>query len=334
MRAGGHPFLRAMPLTVGLLLAIGGVPTLAADAADEEAGLCRVISIDVIADMTGQQYEETPFWDLADNCKYLATSDPDGSHYVRLHLDGLYPYDRYLEGALDPVELEIGGHRAFLASDVDPRGWLNTQVAVDLGDVTLRTTVILDEGADPDQMDDTVRITEIALAGLGDESSPTEPSPDDSRSADVPGLELPALEGFEWRGDIEAYGAGISDLEDAGMNLPFEVLLEALGADIERLGFRTATIRDSATGEDVGNYLAVRVAGADTAELEPAALTWLASLLGTTEVSAEPVSIGDREVLTITLSADEQAYVYVDGDSVHLLSMPEAVAASMLEALS
>jgi hypothetical protein len=302
--------------------------------AQEGPGLCRVIDIDEVAEMTGQRYEAAPFWDLADNCKYLATSDPDGNHYVRLHLDGLASYERYREGSLDPVDLEVRGRRAFTASDEDPRGWLNTQVAVDLGEVTLRATIIADEGADTDQLDDTIRLAEMAVASLDTEGT-SEPDATDAMpvaDSDVPPIALPVVDGIEWQREYEGYGATAADSDIAP--LAIDVFVDAIEADISRFGGRGADAHDAATGDRIGAYLAMRVAGAGQESVEQAALVWIASLLDLPEAPATDASIGGRDVLVV-VPAEGMAplYVYTAGDTVHLVSTPEDDAARILAAL-
>jgi hypothetical protein len=302
--------------------------------AQEEAGLCRVLDIDEVAGMTGQQYEASPFWDLADNCKYLAVSDPDGNHYVRVHLDGLAPYERYREGSRDPIDLEVGGRRAFAASDDDPRGWLNTQVAVDLGDVTLRATLITDEGADPDQLENTIRVAEMAVAGLSAEGASAAEANDAAPvpAPDVPPMALPTVDGIEWQREYEGYGASATESDIAPLGI--DIFLEAIGADISRFGARGADAHDAATGERMGAYLAMRMAGADRESLERAALAWFAALLDLPEVSAASDSIGGLDVLAVTLPEGlPPLYVYAAGETVHFISTPQREAALILAAL-
>ncbi|MEX1336177.1 MAG: hypothetical protein AB1Z66_12840, partial [Candidatus Limnocylindrales bacterium] len=308
--------------------------TLPALAQEEEAGLCRVIDIAVVAEMTGQQYEPTPFWDFADNCKYLATSNPDGNHYVRLHLDGLATYERFREGSRDPVDLEIGGRPAFTTFDDDPRGWLNTQVAVDLGDVTLRATLIADEGAVVDQMDDTVRLAEMALASLDDEGAigleATEAQP--GAASDVTPIDLPAVDGIEWDREYQEYGADALESDSAPLGL--DVFLAAIDADASRLGTRGVDARDVETDDLLGGYLALRVAGADAEGIEEAALVWIAALLDVPEAPVSDASLDGFDVLVVAPPEGmSPLYVYAEGDTVHLISTPEAVAARILAAL-
>ncbi len=316
--------------TVLLVLSMTTVPALA----QEEPGLCRVMDIEAMAGLTGQQYEAAPFWDLADNCKYLATSDPDGNHYVRLHLDGLASYERYREGSLDPVDLEVGGRPAFSTIDDDRRGWLNTQVAVDLGEVTLRATLIADEGADPDQMDNTVRLAEMAIAGLDGEGATgpaaTEAEPD--AAPDVQPIALPAVDGIEWDREYEGYGATALDSDIAPVAI--DVLLDAIDADISRFGAHGADARDSESGERTGAYLALRVAGADRESMEHAVLTWVAALLDMPEAPVEDASIGGLDVLVVVPAEGmEPVYIHTASDTVHLISTPEDVADRILAAL-
>jgi len=313
-----------------LALSMTTLPALA----QEETGLCRVIDIDEVAEMTGQRYEATPFWDLADNCKYLASSDPDGNHYVRLHLDGLVSFERSREGSLDPVDLEVGGHRAFTAADDDPRGWLNTQVAVDLGDVSLRATIIADEGADADQMDNTVRLAEMALANLDTEGTPGPDATDALPVAvsDVPPIVLPVVDGMEWQREYEGYGASAMDSDIAP--LAIDVFVDAIDADISRFGGRGVDAHHVDTGDRIGAYLAMRVAGADRESMERAALVWIAHLLDLPEAPVADASIGGLDVLVVgPLDGMAPLYIYTTGDTVHFISTPEDEAARILAAL-
>lgn len=316
--------------TLLLALSMTTVPAMA----QEEAGLCRVIDIEAVSEMTGQEYEASPFWDLADNCKYLATSDPDGNHYVRLQLDGLVPYERAREGSREPVDLEIGGRLAFTSFDDDPRGWLQTQAAVDFGDVMLRATLIADEGADVDQMDNTVRLAEMAVAGLDSEGA-VGPDASDAvpdAASDVASIELPAAEGIEWEREYEGYGASAMESDMAPLGI--DTFLGAIDADVSRFGAHGVDARDAETGELVGAYLALRVDGADQQSVERAALAWIASLLGVAEAPVSEGSIGGLDVLIVAPPEGmSPLYVHVAGDTVHLLTTPEAEAARILAAL-
>ena len=269
---------------------------------------------------------------FADNCKYLATSDPDGFHYARLHLDAMVPYEAFREGALDPVDIEVGGHPAFTASDLDPRGWLNTQVLVDLGDESLRVTLIADDGVDPDQMASTIRLAETAVGKLGSLDPQATIAPAET-AAEATGLALPDVDGIRWQGEIKANGAEIAEMADAGLNLPFEVLLEQLGAEISQLGFQTANAIDAETGAQLGSYLAVRVEGVDATSLEPAAIAWLTGLVGAAGVSVETTELGGRDVVLIGVGPGSEAYVYVSDDTAHLMALPGSTAARLLETL-
>ena len=330
MHVSRKPTAIAGLATVLPLLWMTTVPALA----QAEPGLCRVMDIDAMSEMTGQQYEAAPFWDLADNCKYLATSDPDGNHYVRLHLDGLASYERYREGSLDPVELEVGGRPAFSAFDDDPRGWLNTQVAVDLGEVTLRATLIADEGADPEQMDNTVRLAEMAVAALDDEGAtgPAATEAEPVAASDVRPIALPAVDGIEWEREYEGYGATALDSDIAPVAI--DVLLDAIDADISRFGAHGADARDIDSGERSGAYLALRVDGADRESMERAVLAWVAALLDVPEAPVEDASIGGLDVLVVAPGEGmEPVYIHTTGDTVHLISTPEDEAARILAAL-
>lgn len=329
MHVSTKPTASASLAAVLLTLSMSTVPA----TAQEEAGLCRVLDIDELALMTGQQYEAPPFWDLADNCKYLALSDPDGNHYVRLHLDGLAPYERYREGSRDSVDLEVGGQRAFATSEIR-RGWLNTQVAVDLGDVTLRATLIADDGADPDQLANTVWLGEMAVAGLQGEGTSAPDATDAAAGAalDVLPIALPAVDGIEWQREYEGYGASATESDLAPLDI--DIFLDAVGADISRFGARGADAHDAATGERTGAYLAMRVAGADSEGLQRAALAWFAALLDLPEVAAAEASMAGLDVLVVELPEGlPPLYVYIAGETVHFVSTPEDEAARILAAL-
>lgn len=320
-------------VSIGLATILMALTVTGPALAQDEAGLCRVLDIDEVAQMTGQRYESPPFWDLADNCKYLADSDADGNHYVRLHLDGLAPYERYREGSLDPIDLEVAGRPAFAASDDDPRGWLNTQVAVDFGETTLRATIIADAGADPDQLDHTIALAEMAAAQLDAEatSEPEATSAASDVDPDLAPIPLPEVEGVEWRREYEGYGPTALDSDIAPMGI--DVLLDAAEADIARFGVRAADVHDAESGDRSGAYLAMRVAGAGRERMEEAALAWIASLLGQAEVAATGRSIADRDVLVVSLPDDMELFVHAADDTVHFVSSSEDVATRILAAL-
>lgn len=324
--------MRRFTMSTVAALAVTTLLTSSAMGQEEEAGLCRLIEFDQLNSLSDVRYDETPFWDLADNCKYLATSDPNGSHYARLHLDGMVPFESLRDGALNPVDIEVGGFPAFSASDLDPRGWLNTQVLVDLGDPSFRVTLIADEGTDPDQMASTIRLAEIAVANLDPVESEAIASPTQTDSG-ITAIVLPEVEGIDWQGPIEGYGSQITELAEAGMNLPFEVLLDELGADLSQLGFHVANAVDASTGEQIGNYLAVRVEGVDASRLQPAAVAWLSDLVSGQEVSMQPAQLAGRDVVVIDVDPETDRALYVGEDTVHLITLPEPMIVALLETL-
>lgn len=305
--------LRALSVSAVLAVALAGAGTVAG--ADDEPGLCRLFDIDEFAAATGQEYEQPPFWDLADNCKYVATSNPDGQHYVSLSLTELVPYDRVRESALNATDLEIDGHPAFAASDeISVRDELREYVYVDLDGVTLVVTLIAEEGTISDQRDQVISLAETAVPGLGDLGpAATEPA----AAADVSVLELPTVEGVSWSGEWSGGGAELSDPSSV------EPLLQELGAEMASLTVRTARAESAADGSSLGSITAMRVDGADEAALQGAVETWLSGLFGIDGLEAS--SLGGKDVATLEVDG-QTLLAYVTGDTLVVIDFggPEA----------
>jgi len=315
--------LRVLATSVVLSVGMAGVAG-SAVAAEEELGLCRLFDIDAFTAATGQVYEQPPFWDLEENCKYVATSSPDGFHYVALQLTVVVPYDGVRGSASEAVDLEIGGHQAFASSQVvSVRDELRELVYVDLDGTTFIATLIAEEGTIPGQRDHVVRLAETAVAGLGEVgAAATEPP---ASSASVAAPELPTVNGIDWTNEWVGGGA---DLGDPASTAP---LLEALGAGLSSLVVVTAEAESTEDGAPIGNITAIRVRGADQATLEGAVRTWLGGLLGVDEF--ETASVAGKDVAKVDAGPDQTVLVYVSGDTAVLVALEEPHAEHVLEAL-
>ncbi|MEX1344830.1 MAG: hypothetical protein AB1Z63_09185 [Candidatus Limnocylindrales bacterium] len=313
--------LRAMSATAVLSVALAGVAGPAAGAEDVP-GLCRLLDIDAFAAATGQEYERPPFWDLEDNCKYVATSNPDGQHYVALQLTEVLPYDRVRESALEATDLEIDGHPAFAASEeVSVRDELREFVYVDLDGVTFLVSLFAEEGTIPDQRGHAISLAETAVPALGDVgAAATEPP----SAATVTMLDLPTVDGISWSGEWMGGGADLSDPSSV------EPLLQALGAEMASLTVLTARAESTEDGSSLGSITAMRVDGADEAALEGAVDTWFAGLFGVDGL--ETASLGGKDVATIDIEG-QSLLVYVTGDTAVVLDFAGPSAERLLEAL-
>jgi hypothetical protein len=313
--------VRALTTAAAALVAVAGVA--GAAAAQEEPGLCRLFDIDAFAAATGQQYEQPPFWDLAENCKYVATSNPEGLHYVALQLTSMVPFDRVRESADEAVDLEIGGHPAFaMAETVSVRDELRELVYVDLGSTTFIATLIAEEGSIPDQRSHVIALAETAVSDLGDVPAAATEPPSEAMAIAAP--ELPSVEGVSWRNEWVGGGADLAD--PASM----EPLLERLETDLSSLVVLTANA-ESTDGERLGGYTAIRVDGVAPAELEDAVRGWFGGLLGVD--APDTVTIGGKDVARLDIGPDQSVLIYVSGDTAVLLDVGEPHVGRILEAL-
>jgi hypothetical protein len=167
------------------------------------------------------------------------------------------------------------------------------------------------------------QMCEVVVGNLGDPSA---------GSDDAPGalLDRTAFEGLEW--DIfRCEGSEILDDGNDTETSQWAPLGEAVGGGFEQVSTLTSVVQDPATGEQVGTYTAIRVAGVDETDLGPAVLVWLRQAVGSDEFAVEEIEVGGKQVMAIAISPELRSLVYVSPDTAYLVDLPDA--ASLLEKL-
>jgi hypothetical protein len=180
-----------------------------------------------------------------------------------------------------------------------------------------------------DQTSSTAEESEVATVEPTPEATPTatadesdEPSASEGGfGSDTALLDLlPDEIGGQSRTDV--------DLADNPM---FAAALQGQGMDVDDVEYIISTW---GTGIDVVSATAMRIPGMDRADLEQLARLMTGAVEG--EASAEVVTIGGKEVLSITApeAGDQVAYMYFVEDGVFVIGGPsEALAEELLSQL-
>jgi hypothetical protein len=302
-----------------------------AAAQDEEPGLCELLDIDEFSAAVGLEFVTPPQIDRSDSCIYDAADAPEGRRSVRIGIPlsqfGTYDQRREGAGAMEPVDLTIGGRRAHVFSDTI-RGDLSESVYVDLGDEIFFAQLIVEEGAVPDQRERVIELAEATLSNLG----PREPAPTEPPGPPVgaSGIELPEVEGFTWDEQIGARGDQLGDVDGFDVVGFTSGLLAEVGVDSAALGFLAVQAKEP-SGIPAGEVLALRIDGVDPATLEQAVPEWLSGILGTDEF--DTVTLAGKDVISVNAGGRQATLVYVTDDTVYLLAEDAEYTEPLLEAL-
>jgi hypothetical protein len=178
----------------------------------------------------------------------------------------------------------------------------------------------------------------LPAASVAQSEAVAEPSPAAVESAaptvEVAGLQPPPdTEGVGWTDVSVLDGAEIEATSNEGTLAQWEALLAGTGATYEEAGQLNAQAVDPQSGEPIGMYSAIRIAGADEGMLREAMLGVFREGLDPEEYTFEESEVGGKAVTVIARAADEQAAVYVHGDTAHLVDLPDAQLATVLAAL-
>ncbi len=103
----------------------------------------------------------------------------------------------------------------------------------------------------------------------------------------------------------------------------FDALLEGTGASYEQASQLFAQAVDPESDEVVGAYSAIRIVDADETLLRETVLGVLRMGDEDDALLFEESEIGGKAVTLITAGDDQRAIVYVVGDTVHLMDMPD-----------
>lgn len=179
-------------------------------------------------------------------------------------------------------------------------------------------------------------IMPAASAAQSEETA--EPSPAAVASA-APAVEAtgfqppPEAEDVGWTDVSVLDGAEIEATSNEGTLAQWEALLAGTGSTYAEAGQLNAQAVDPQSGESIGMYSAIRVAGADEEMLREAMLGVFREGLDPEEYTFEEAEVGGKAVTLIGRAADERAAVYVHGDTAHLIDLPDDQLATILAAL-
>ena len=180
-----------------------------------------------------------------------------------------------------------------------------------------------------------------SIAGVTAQSEPSEDvTPEPAAESTAPSSELamllapPDVDGVEWAEISVRSGAEIEADTDEREQAEWSALLDGTGATYERASQLNAEPMDPETGEAIGIYSAIRIADADESQLREALLGVLRASDEAETFVFEEAEIGGKDVTVVTLDTDDQqATVYVSGDTAHLLDLPEEQLALVLASL-
>jgi hypothetical protein len=304
------------PISLALSLTLSATLSATALAAgDPGDSLCQATSVDELAAL-GPLTFETPTEGAPSYCVFEAAGD--GSYRLTLATSGI-SYDRLRDENPEAEEYSPGGR---------PATGLEGSIIVDLGDELL--VVTLDPGDSPDAagvdpIDYALSVAEVVVPALG-----VAPPSEEETAGDA--LQPPPVDGIEW-GRTSVVTASELIEADAEQAAVWQPLADAAGVDPSELRLSMdANARDAETGEVLGNYAAIQVAGADGEQLGAAIISWMGTVSGE-DVSTDVVSLGGKDVTALSAGGQLRGYLYVAGDIVHAITMSEDDAARVLEAL-
>jgi hypothetical protein len=78
---------------------------------------------------------------------------------------------------------------------------------------------------------------------------------------------------------------------------------------------------------------AIQLVGVEADRVRSAVIDWVRTLSGDDGLEIRDVTLGGKDVVLLSFTAGTTGYVHVVGDTAHALTLPEAVAATVLEAL-
>lgn len=132
---------------------------------------------------------------------------------------------------------------------------------------------------------------------------------------------------------VPALGVAPPNEEETAAGDALQPLADAAGVDPSELTLlMDANARDADSGEMLGSYAAIQVAGLDGEQLEAAIVSWMGTVSGE-DVSTDVLSLGGKDVTALSAGGQLRGYLYVAGDIVHTFTMSEEVAAKILETL-
>jgi hypothetical protein len=306
------PVRRVLSLALGLTLS--ATLCLSAIAAEPPGdALCEAISIEELAAL-GPLTFETPAEGAPVYCVFEASGD--GSYSLTLATTEA-SYDLMRDPGSE--EYSPGGR---------PATAFEGSLIVDLGETRLAVT--LDPGDSPDAagvdpIAYALRVAEVVVPALG-----VAPASDEETAAGDE-LQPPPVDGIEWGRTSVVTAAELIEANE-GQAAVWQPLADAAGVDTTELSLLNANARDAASGEILGTYAAIQVAGLAGEQLKAAIISWMGTVSGE-DVSTDVIPLGGKDVTALSAGGELRGYLYVAGDIVHTFTMSEDDAARILRAL-
>ena len=110
------------------------------------------------------------------------------------------------------------------------------------------------------------------------------------------------------------------------------MLLAEVGASYEQMAILDATVSDEASASRLGSYLTIRIEGAEASALAPVLVDWLAQLQGESFGSSTE-SLAGKDAIEVSNEGEPQGYIYAEGDTLHLITLPREAAEALVQAL-
>lgn len=313
-----------------LVLMLPGAASFGAESPLVDETLCEAISADELNALSVLAFEQVHGDERS--CNFWPAGAGSGEFGVFLRLDRVEAIDAARQNSADAQDAQVGDYTGVVFETKRD----GTFALLDLGDVSLVINAEIAGWPEADGVDPAVLaldIANVAITNLTDESGGggTEAGDDAATADDL--LPLPEIEAVSWDRERTETGLEIQEAGNEDQMGFFAPLLESVGASFPQMIFRQARVVDTSTSEPLGEYLGVTVVGVDQAVLESAAISWLESQIDPDLlVTKEEVTLAGKPVTRFG-SEEEQVFVFVSGDTIHLLPFADAVAAAIVERL-
>jgi hypothetical protein len=288
--------------------------------------LCEALSAEELNSLSPIEFGEGAAlrWQ---GCSFAAPTD-EGRDGVYLNLRFGESIDDVAARYDDEVEVEAAG-RLGVAHDSKRDGYF---FYVPADEHVLQVNVKLTEAAQAEGVDPRQLAADVAsIAAPNLEAALVELEAAEAVEAEQAAnsvAEPPEIEGVEW--SVSRFD-GI-DIEADGNESQWVGLADAAGVSIDQLSILFGTALDTQTRDQVGSYMAIRVAGVDEATLVAAVIEWIGQQSGQ-EPATEGATVGGKEVTALSAGPEQQAIVYGNGDTAALIALSDEQTAALLEQL-
>lgn len=316
---------RSSRVVLGALLVL---PLAAAPVTAQDDSLCDLVSLDDIHALGELRYVVSEYAG-PEVCVLDAAPDQEGPHGITIWVNEV-PFGMTFEEMRDVQLEQVPTYEDATVGDLPaiftPEMGSGANVMVGLGENVVTIFASTDESAEGsglDQADYALAVAEVVLPSLAD-AGIGEPA--------TMAAELPTVEGLAMRTTRSLAGSEIdADVDDALRQL-LDVLLAESGASYEQMAILDATVSDEASGSRLGSYLTIGIEGAEASALAPVLVDWLAQLQGEAFGSSTE-SLAGKDAIEVSNEGEAQGYIYAEGDTLHLITLPREAAEALIQAL-